>query len=608
MIHLARMGWSEKGKNRIPDKEPVPNIHHWRQEFLLKTEGPSSNLYVVNQTSEKDAERKTKIAKEDFLFSVGPDRVLHLGTKKNNLHLTVLHPKTEKRSTGDDISLDKIIKERVPDVQMQSRIEKLFLGKNSKNLKKVQLKCEVFDLKTKSLIGRGTSSVIRDKGYWTLEMKEVRPRVSCCRGGRDILLVTRHSVKKGTVEPVFQLFDSQGQRMKDEEHWLKQPEVKEEDERHLRFVAPRQDNHHHWAHLTLRLKLRRRDEAELYSSSSCNFSYRQHDSCQYWLVDQPSGQSSLVCLFCHPEILDGGNSGLPGADVPSNSGPGLKRRPGPQVLVNTQTEVRQLAEVNHNHNLVVMEDPGHVQDIVVLPHTETEHLVNPAKRPRMIMEEMESEMSSSEVIVEGATALANVDTQWQDITEVSSSLNTPEGEPFSLSPESLQDNLESLISTYDIPPVSESPPEDIFSEDTELNLVAEAPPRKPVYSNYSIPEDIIPDGSSPRSRSVAPEKKTVVGERSVAGPGLRGWTVQAVFGDDQEALRVFGGRREPRDLRVIFNIVKRHYEIPLILLITIMVFFILPVSEENMLAVLAVAVLLILFIIYHNIKLKIKRE
>ena len=63
MIHLARMGWSEKGKNRIPDKEPVPNIHHWRQEFLLKTE--SSNLYVVNQTSEKDTERKTKIAKED---------------------------------------------------------------------------------------------------------------------------------------------------------------------------------------------------------------------------------------------------------------------------------------------------------------------------------------------------------------------------------------------------------------------------------------------------------------------------------------------------------------------------------------------------------------
>ena len=74
MIHLARMGWSEKGKNRIPSKEPVPNIQHWRQEFVLKTEGQCSNLYVINQTSEKDEGRK--IEGQDFLFEVGVDKVL----------------------------------------------------------------------------------------------------------------------------------------------------------------------------------------------------------------------------------------------------------------------------------------------------------------------------------------------------------------------------------------------------------------------------------------------------------------------------------------------------------------------------------------------------
>ena len=143
MIHLLRK--EEDGKNRIPTKEPVPNINHWQLELMLKTEGNVLNLYVVNKPSERDEGRN--IEPTDLLFSVGPDKVIKLGKDKRNLHLTILHPKTEKRAKGDEVSLDKIVKERIPDDQARAEVQKRFQGKNSKNLKKVQLRCEVFQLR-----------------------------------------------------------------------------------------------------------------------------------------------------------------------------------------------------------------------------------------------------------------------------------------------------------------------------------------------------------------------------------------------------------------------------------------------------------------------------
>ena len=122
--------------------------------------------------------------------------------------------------------------------------------------------------------------------------------------------------------------------------------------------------------------------------------------------------------------------------------------------------------------------------------------------------------------------LADVDTQWKKLTEDSSSLNTPEmeEEPFSFSPVSVQESL-----LRRVPPVSESPPEDLFSGD----LIAESGPRNRFLASekqeektyvyleglYTSPEDIIPDGSSPRSRSL--DRKPEI-QRSAARQGLRG--------------------------------------------------------------------------------------
>ena len=321
MIHLTR----KEGKNRCRAKEPVPNINHWQLELRLKTEGNVLNLYVMNKTSERD---KGMIEETDLLFSVGPDKKISMGKKKKDLHLRILHPKTEKRAREDEVSLDKIVKERIQDEQVRAEVQDRFQGnQNSKNLKKVQLKCEVFDLRSKTLLDSAISEVIRDsqsKDFGSIELYDVIPRLSCCEGGRDILVVTEHPKTPGTVVPVFQLFDARNNRSVVEEHWLIQPQVLEEDDRTIRFKSPKQEHYDKWSHLSLKLKLRRRDFGDDSESiSSCSFDYRQHNPA---ILDLQNGETSLVCLYCNSGILDGDQTGLTRAPIPQHSGPGRKRR------------------------------------------------------------------------------------------------------------------------------------------------------------------------------------------------------------------------------------------------------------------------------------------
>ena len=94
------------------------------------------NLYVRNKTSEKDEERKVGIQKSDFLFSVESNSIISVGREKRSLHLTILRPKTEERAKGDEISLEKIVEERIQNKQIGIQIKEKFQGKHSKNLKK----------------------------------------------------------------------------------------------------------------------------------------------------------------------------------------------------------------------------------------------------------------------------------------------------------------------------------------------------------------------------------------------------------------------------------------------------------------------------------------
>jgi len=526
---------------------------------------------------------------------VGPDKVIKLGKDKRNLHLTILHPKTEKRAKGDEVSLDKIVKERIQADQARAEAQKRFQGKNSKNLKKVQLRCEVFDLSTDTRIGSTMiSEVIRDKqskDYGSLELKEVRPRVSCCEGGRDIMVVTEHSVKKGTVVPVFQLFDAHGKRSEVEEQfeqfWLKQPQLEEpqDDDRIIKFLSPKQENYERWSHLTLKLKLRRKDDSDISESlSSCDFIYRPHNSFQFQISDIESGETSLVCVDCSFGFLDGDETGLSRASLPQHCGPGLKRRrlssntSRHQVVMNNS-----LDQVIHSVP-VLMEDPEMVDVGVGAMNMQQMDGDIPSVNPSQVLEAKEA--SGLNVFVGGLERPQTSQDIWQKLDEdekSSSTLNTPD-------PEMDEEQ-------FTFPAVS---------------LTDVQPPRG---EHEFLSRDIVPDGSNPRRRIIDVEKqeRRALARRppapapaEQASRDLRWWTVQSLCGEDQEALQVFGsgGRAGPAGqagLRRKFQVILRHFEIPVILLLALTVSLIFPVSPESMLAVVAAAVLAVAFIIYQNI-------
>ena len=554
MIHLLRK--EEDGKNRLRDKETVPDIHHWQLQLEVKIEKQFLNLYVRNKTGEKDRERMKEIKDLDYLFSIGPDRRLELGKEKKKLHLQILHPKSEERANKDEVSLDKIVEDRIQS-DLRNEIKKRFNKKNSINLKKVQLKCEVFDLSTNALIGCEISGVIKDKAnkvFGSLEMKEVRPLLSCELGGRSILVVTEHPIKKGSVLPVLQLFDSQGNRLEDDEkNFITQPEVLEGDgdDRMLKFWAPKQDHFSVWKHgWELKLKLRRKDEKDKSESiSSTTFQYKRHESC---LIEEPPGGGELVCLYCHPGVLDGAQTHL--SSLPVHCGPGLKRRRVSSPAVNRSQAVLSTREIQTAQQALV------AQQAVDSPHSD------------YIMDEVEmlgNENQVAPVTVFHLTQPPALDV-WQKLGEEerrNSELNTPDMED--VAPFFTSDRQQSLNV---IPPVSESLPDEIFH-----------------------------DGANPRQRLVDMEEEAGTVRLSPPGRdgGLTWWLVLALFGDDQEARQVFRTGDVP--LRGMLRVVLRNYPLlPVVLFALITVSFIVPVSSGNLMAIVVALISALVLICYQN--------
>ena len=75
LIHVVRKG---KGNRRFNEKEPVPNIHHWEQEFAVI----GRDVTIRNKTSEVDEPRYDKITRiqaQDEMFQIQDDMVLPIG-------------------------------------------------------------------------------------------------------------------------------------------------------------------------------------------------------------------------------------------------------------------------------------------------------------------------------------------------------------------------------------------------------------------------------------------------------------------------------------------------------------------------------------------------
>ena len=81
--------------------------------------------------------------------------VLPIGKEYGELNMIILIPKTEKRASEDDVSLNKLLKSRINDPEALKVLTDTYTGRNSLNLKKIKLKVEVYLLESGQLLGNG---------------------------------------------------------------------------------------------------------------------------------------------------------------------------------------------------------------------------------------------------------------------------------------------------------------------------------------------------------------------------------------------------------------------------------------------------------------------
>jgi len=242
ILYVVRKGASGR---RHSELEAVANHKHWRQEFHLV----NRQVRIVNQTSEVDEDRYSSIAPLqpiDDMFRI-EDNVIDIGKGAGELNLIILIPKTEARAQGGEVTLKKILLDRVgngnrgsvfqrkigefaskdtSNEELAAKVLKRYKGKMSSNVKKVRLMVEVFNLRTNELLGHASSQPICDsssKEHGALDFHTAFPLRCCAKGGRKVFMVCDSALAKD-VEPRFQIY-SQGRHLEDKDDLLQQPRL-----------------------------------------------------------------------------------------------------------------------------------------------------------------------------------------------------------------------------------------------------------------------------------------------------------------------------------------------------------------------------------------------
>ena len=209
LLHVVRKTW----KGRIAAKEPVPNLYHFQQDFMVI----DRNLYIINKTSNQDDGRG--IEPRNFLFTFGSDMTIPLGNHPDSLNLIILLPKTEKRSSPHDLTLRRMVEYRTSDKSSIQFLMDKYSGKNSANVRKVRIKLDLYPLRSGNCMGTCLSNEIVDsvsKNHGSLDLLDVSPLRTCARGGRKIIMIAEFRLSKDIL-PQFQLLDTNGARLDEEE-------------------------------------------------------------------------------------------------------------------------------------------------------------------------------------------------------------------------------------------------------------------------------------------------------------------------------------------------------------------------------------------------------
>merc|ERR1719320_526670 len=275
---------------------PVPNIQHWRQEFVII----DKNVLIRNKTSEMDEPRYNNIERieaEDDMFQIQDDFILPIGKEFGELNMIILIPKTEKRASHDDVCLSKLLKSRIKDPAALKFLTDTYTGKNSLNLKKVKLRVDVFSLESNTFLGSSISGPVFDtasKAHGAMDLHDATPLRSCAMGGRKIVMIAEFGLAKD-VEPRFQLYDQEGRRLKeDEDAVLVQPNTQQGRtvsimKETIVFITPPQPHAETILENNWRVKLvARRSSDGLVSKTKFDFDLVPHDyysTCIFYEID-----------------------------------------------------------------------------------------------------------------------------------------------------------------------------------------------------------------------------------------------------------------------------------------------------------------------------------
>ena len=253
----------------------------------------------------------------DDMFPIGTDMVVTLGKDSTQLNLIILSPKTEKRASGEEVSLSTILASRL-DNRREVLEQALAHYKNSTYQKQVRLKVELFPMDSNQSISSAISLPISDtasKAHGAMDMRDATPLVSCSRGGRKVVMVSEFPLARD-VQPRFQLYDRTGTRLKEaEDEILNQPgsdgeravEVLKET---IVFITPGQAHAERILREDWQIQLTARRASDgLVSKKKFPFQFLPHD---YY----------NPCIFCHLSV----DHQTPGAVTLAP--PRLQPRPG----------------------------------------------------------------------------------------------------------------------------------------------------------------------------------------------------------------------------------------------------------------------------------------
>lgn len=280
LLHVVRIG---KGK-RDQELEPVPTYFHWKQVFEIK----DGDVSILNRLSELDIDKdgtRRNVPLKDVVTRM-KDNVITLGRKRGQMNLVLLQPKQKSRAQKAEATVTKVLMDRLKtnDEEIIGKYERLYKGKNSKNLKRLRLKVDFYtDSFQYSVISPQTIVDSGNKDIGAMDFVDAHPRKSCTNGNRLIIIVSEYNLSKDTT-PIFQVFTTNptsGETQRpDLEQFLVQPEENDSSieirNTHIIFRTPKQPRIHMIReNYTLRLAVKRNGDGYI-SNKKFDFEYESH--------------------------------------------------------------------------------------------------------------------------------------------------------------------------------------------------------------------------------------------------------------------------------------------------------------------------------------------